>query len=66
MPENTLLQKLMNRRLDSGKSIMKRNILKNINLDFSNIKIFLSDVDGVMTDAGIYTKMVMSLKILYL
>lgn len=37
-----------------AESIMKRNILRNINLDFSNIKIFLSDVDGVMTDAGMY------------
>ena len=33
---------------------MKRNIKSGINLDFSKIKIFLSDVDGVMTDAGMY------------
>ncbi len=37
-----------------AESIMKRNVLRNTNLDFSNIKIFLSDVDGVMTDAGMY------------
>ena len=33
---------------------MKKNILSNSNLDFSNVKIFLSDVDGVMTDGGMY------------
>ena len=33
---------------------MKRNLQRKINLDFSKIKIFLSDVDGVMTDAGMY------------
>ena len=37
-----------------AESIMKNNILKKSNLDFSSIKIFLSDVDGVMTDAGMY------------
>jgi len=37
-----------------AESIMKNNILRKSNLDFSSIKIFLSDVDGVMTDAGMY------------
>jgi len=37
-----------------GESLMKRFVLKNKSLDFSNIKIFLSDVDGVLTDAGMY------------
>ncbi|OUV76479.1 MAG: acylneuraminate cytidylyltransferase [Flavobacteriales bacterium TMED123] len=37
-----------------AESIMKKKILTNINIDFSKIKIFLSDVDGVMTDAGMY------------
>jgi len=34
--------------------LMKRFVLKNKNLDFSKIKLFLSDVDGVLTDAGMY------------
>ena len=37
-----------------AESVMKKNILSNSNLDFSNVKIFLSDVDGVMTDGGMY------------
>ena len=32
---------------------MKNNFLK-VKLDFNKIKIFLSDVDGVLTDAGMY------------
>jgi len=37
-----------------AESLMKRFVLKNEELDFSNIKLFLSDVDGVLTDAGMY------------
>lgn len=37
-----------------AESIMKRNLLRNTKIDFSKIKIFLSDVDGVMTDSGMY------------
>jgi len=33
---------------------MKRFVLKKTKIDFSKIKIFLSDVDGVLTDAGMY------------
>ena len=33
---------------------MKKFILKDKTPDFSKIKIFLSDVDGVLTDAGMY------------
>ena len=37
-----------------AESLMKKFILKDKNPDFSKIKIFLSDVDGVLTDAGMY------------
>jgi len=37
-----------------AESLMKRFVLKNKELNFSNIKLFLSDVDGVLTDAGMY------------
>ena len=37
-----------------AESLMKRFILNNEVKDFSNIKLFLSDVDGVLTDAGMY------------
>ena len=37
-----------------AETLMKKFILKEKNQDFSNIKIFLSDVDGVLTDAGMY------------
>jgi len=37
-----------------AESLMKKFILKNEIPDFSKIKIFLSDVDGVLTDAGMY------------
>ena len=37
-----------------AESLMKRFVLKNKLHDFSMIKLFLSDVDGVLTDAGMY------------
>ena len=37
-----------------AESIMQKFVLKNKKVDFSKIKIFLSDVDGVLTDAGMY------------
>tara|TARA_B110000908_G_C10236939_1_gene443899 strand:+ start:183 stop:1322 length:1140 start_codon:yes stop_codon:yes gene_type:complete len=37
-----------------GESLMKKFIQKDKTPDFSKIKIFLSDVDGVLTDAGMY------------
>ena len=37
-----------------AEQIMKRYVIKNMKRDFSNIKILLSDVDGVLTDAGMY------------
>jgi len=37
-----------------AESLMKRFVLKNVKRDFSKIKLFLSDVDGVLTDAGMY------------
>jgi len=37
-----------------AESLMKRFVLNNEIKDFSNIKLFLSDVDGVLTDAGMY------------
>ena len=37
-----------------AESLMKKFILKDKNPDFSKIKIFLSDVDGVLTNAGMY------------
>jgi N-acylneuraminate cytidylyltransferase len=37
-----------------AESLMKRFVLKNEKRDFSKIKLFLSDVDGVLTDAGMY------------
>ena len=38
-----------------AESLMKKFILKDKNPDFSKIKIFLSDVDGVLTNAGMYS-----------
>ncbi len=37
-----------------AESLMKRFVLNNKTQDFSKIKLFLSDVDGVLTDAGMY------------
>ena len=37
-----------------AESLMKKFVLKNEIPDLSKIKIFLSDVDGVLTDAGMY------------
>jgi YrbI family 3-deoxy-D-manno-octulosonate 8-phosphate phosphatase len=37
-----------------AESLMKRFVLKNKTIDFPKIKLFLSDVDGVLTDAGMY------------
>lgn len=37
-----------------AESLMKKFILKDKTPDFSKIKIFLSDVDGVLSDAGMY------------
>ena len=37
-----------------AESLMKRFVLRESKIDFSKIKIFLSDVDGVLTDAGMY------------
>ena len=37
-----------------AESLMKRFVLKKTKIDFSKIKIFLSDIDGVLTDAGMY------------
>ena len=54
MPEYTSLEIDEPEDWNIAESIMKRNIKSGINLDFSKIKIFLSDVDGVMTDAGMY------------
>ena len=54
MPEYTFIEIDEPEDWDIAESIMKRNLQRNINLDFSKIKIFLSDVDGVMTDTGMY------------
>lgn len=54
MPEYTYIEIDEPEDWDIAESIMKRNLQRNINLDFSKIKIFLSDVDGVMTDTGMY------------
>ncbi len=37
-----------------AEQLMKKNVLVADKTDFSKIKIFLSDVDGVLTDAGMY------------
>ena len=37
-----------------AESLMKRFVLQNKSYDFSCVKLFLSDVDGVLTDAGMY------------
>ena len=37
-----------------AESLMRRFILNHKKRDFSKIKLFLSDVDGVLTDAGMY------------
>tara|TARA_B100000683_G_scaffold12541_1_gene13310 strand:+ start:7808 stop:8950 length:1143 start_codon:yes stop_codon:yes gene_type:complete len=54
MPEYTFIEIDEPEDWNIAESIMKRNLQSNLNLDFSKIKIFLSDVDGVMTDAGMY------------
>lgn len=38
----------------AAESIMQKFVLNNKKVDFSKIKIFLSDIDGVLTDAGMY------------
>jgi len=37
-----------------AEALMNRFVLNSKTLDFSKIKLFLSDVDGVLTDAGMY------------
>ena len=37
-----------------AEALMNRLVLNSKTLDFSKIKLFLSDVDGVLTDAGMY------------
>ena len=37
-----------------AESLMRHFVLKQKSHDFSNIKLFLSDVDGVLTDGGMY------------
>ena len=37
-----------------GESLMNRFGLQSKTFDYSNVKLFLSDVDGVLTDAGMY------------
>ena len=53
MPEYSALEIDEAIDLDIAELIMKKFILSN-NRDFSKIKILLSDVDGVLTDAGMY------------
>tara|TARA_B100001250_G_scaffold40975_1_gene32442 strand:- start:25225 stop:26367 length:1143 start_codon:yes stop_codon:yes gene_type:complete len=37
-----------------AESLMKEFVIQNKRHDFSNVKLFLSDVDGVLTDSGMY------------
>ena len=54
MPEYTSLE--IDEPVDwiIGESLMRRFCLNNQTRDFAKIKLFLSDVDGVLTDAGMY------------
>jgi len=54
MPEYTSLEIDETEDWIVAESLMKRFVLKKARIDFSQIKIFLSDVDGVLTDAGMY------------
>ena len=54
MPEYTYTEIDEIEDLIVAESLMKRFVLKNVKRDFSKIKLFLSDVDGVLTDAGMY------------
>ena len=53
MPEYSALEIDEQIELEFAELIMKRFILSN-DRDFSKIKVLLSDVDGVLTDAGMY------------
>ena len=54
MPEYTSVE--LDEELDwlIAEKIMYKNIIKNKKSNINNIKIVLSDVDGVLTDAGMY------------
>lgn len=54
MPEYTFTEIDEQEDWEIAESLMKRFVLKEKTLDFSKIKLFLSDVDGVLTDAGMY------------
>ena len=54
MPEYTSVE--LDEELDwlIAEKIMYKNIINNKKSNINNIKIVLSDVDGVLTDAGMY------------
>ena len=54
MPEYTSIELDESEDWIIAESIMERLVLKNRKIDFPRIKIFLSDIDGVMTDGGMY------------
>ena len=54
MPEYSLIEIDKPEDWIAAEDIMKKYVLKSCELDFTKIKILLSDVDGVLTDAGMY------------
>ena len=54
MPEYTAIEIDQKEDWSIAESLMKSFVLNPFSIDFSKIKIFLSDVDGVLTDGGMY------------
>lgn len=44
-------------------NLMRKYVLNKQNKDFANVKLFLTDIDGTLTDGGMYySEMVMNLR----
>lgn len=54
MPEETIIEIDEPRDWAIAENIMSKFLLINNKIDFTKIKLFLSDVDGVLTDGGMY------------
>ena len=54
MPEETIIEIDEPRDWVIAENIMSKFLLINKKIDFTKIKLFLSDVDGVLTDGGMY------------
>ncbi len=54
MPEYSVLELDEPNDWSIAESVMYKHVIDPVKIDFSNIRLFLSDVDGVLTDAGMY------------